>query len=67
MIMPIDIPLWMVGLSVAFAWGSMIKDNYQYIILGKAYLAVIPGIAIMLLVTSFMFLGNNLEEYFKSK
>ena len=49
------------------SWGSMIKDNYQYIILGKAYLAVIPGIAIMLLVTSFMFLGNNLEEYFKSK
>jgi peptide/nickel transport system permease protein len=45
----------------------MIKDNYQYIILGKAYLAVIPGIAIMLLVTSFMFLGNNLEEYFKFK
>ncbi|MDA8734030.1 ABC transporter permease [Flavobacteriaceae bacterium] len=49
------------------SWGSMIKDNYQYIILGKAYLAVIPGIAIMLLVTSFMFLGNNLEDYFKSK
>jgi peptide/nickel transport system permease protein len=49
------------------SWGSMIKDNYQYIILGKAYLAVIPGIAIMLLVTSFMFLGNNLEEYFKFK
>ena len=48
------------------SWGSMIKDNYQYIILGKAYLAVIPGIAIMLLVTSFMFLGNNLEDYFKS-
>ena len=49
------------------SWGSMIKDNYQYIILGKAYLAVIPGIAIMLLVTSFMFFGNNLEDYFKSK
>ena len=49
------------------SWGSMIKDNYQYIILGKAYLAVIPGVAIMLLVTSFMFLGNNLEEYFKFK
>ena len=48
------------------SWGSMIKDNYQYIILGKAYLAIIPGTAIMLLVTSFMFLGNNLEDYFKS-
>ncbi|MBL6649227.1 MAG: ABC transporter permease [Flavobacteriaceae bacterium] len=49
------------------SWGSMIKDNYQYIILGKEYLAIIPGLAIMLLVTSFMFLGNNLESYFKSR
>jgi len=49
------------------SWGSMIKDNYQYIILGKAYLAVIPGIAIMLLVTSFMFLGNNLGDLFGRK
>ena len=45
----------------------MIKDNYQYIILGKEYLAIIPGLAIMLLVTSFMFLGNNLEEYYKAR
>jgi peptide/nickel transport system permease protein len=49
------------------SWGSMIKDNYQYIILGKAYLAIIPGIAIMLLVTSFMFLGNNLGDLFGRK
>ena len=46
------------------SWGSMIKDNYQFIILGKAYLAFIPGISIMLLVTSFMFLGNNLSDLF---
>ena len=44
------------------SWGSMIKDNYQFIILGKAYLAFIPGFSIMLLVTSFMFLGNNLPD-----
>ena len=44
------------------SWGSMIKDNFQFIMLGKAYLAIIPGISIMLLVTSFMFLGNNLKE-----
>ncbi|MGY8946390.1 MAG: ABC transporter permease [Flavobacteriales bacterium] len=49
------------------SWGSMIKDNYQYIILGKAYLAIIPGTAIMLLVTSFMFLGNNLGDFFVKK
>ena len=45
------------------SWGSMIKDNYQFIILGKPFLAIIPGISIMLLVTSFMFLGNNLEKF----
>jgi peptide/nickel transport system permease protein len=49
------------------SWGSMIKDNYQYIILGKAYLAIIPGTAIMLLVTCFMFLGNNLNDFFVKK
>ena len=46
------------------SWGSMIKDNYQFIILGKPFLALIPGISIMLLVTSFMWLGSNLENFF---
>ena len=49
------------------SWGSMIKDNYQFIILGKGYLAFIPGLSIMLLVTSFMFLGNNLPSLIHKK
>ncbi len=44
------------------SWGSMIKDHYQYIVLGKAYLALVPGVAIMLLVLSFMLLGNALRD-----
>ena len=36
------------------SWGAMIKDHYSYIILGKAYLAIIPGLAIMSLVMAFM-------------
>jgi len=44
------------------SWGAMIKDHYNYIILGKAYLALIPGIAIMLLVTAFMLIGNALRD-----
>ncbi len=44
------------------SWGSMIKDHYSYIILGKAYLALAPGIAIMLLVMSFMLLGNGIRD-----
>lgn len=44
------------------SWGSMIKDHYQYIILDKAYLALVPGIAIMTLVMAFMLLGNALRD-----
>lgn len=44
------------------SWGAMIKDHYSYIILGKAYLAVIPGIAIMSLVMAFMLMGNALRD-----
>lgn len=44
------------------SWGAMIKDHYSYIILGKAYLAIIPGIAIMSLVMAFMLVGNALRD-----
>jgi peptide/nickel transport system permease protein len=44
------------------SWGSMIKENYGYIILDYAYLAIIPGIAIMLLVLAFMLMGNALRD-----
>ena len=44
------------------SWGAMIKDHYSYIILGKPYLAVIPGLAIMLLVMAFMLVGNSLRD-----
>ena len=44
------------------SWGAMIKDHYSYIILGKAYLAIVPGIAIMSLVMAFMLLGNSIRD-----
>jgi len=44
------------------SWGAMIKDHYNYIILGKPYLAIIPGLCIMLLVMSFMLIGNALRD-----
>ncbi len=44
------------------SWGAMIKDHYSYIILGKPYLAIIPGLAIMLLVMAFMLIGNALRD-----
>lgn len=44
------------------SWGSMIKNHYSYIILGKAYLAIIPGLAFMSLVMAFMLIGNALRD-----
>ena len=44
------------------SWGGIIKDHYSYIVLGKPYLAIIPGLAIMSLVTAFMLLGNALRD-----
>ena len=44
------------------SWGSMIKENYAFIILDAAYLAILPGIAIMLLVLAFMLIGNAIRE-----
>lgn len=44
------------------SWGSMIKENYAYIILDAAYLAILPGIAIMLMVLAFMIIGNGLRD-----
>ena len=49
------------------SWGSMIKENYAFIILDAAYLAILPGIAIMLLVLAFMLIGNALREALEVK
>ena len=40
------------------SWGMMMKENYAYIVLDKAYLAIAPGLAIMFLVLSFMLIAN---------
>lgn len=44
------------------SWGMMIKEHYGYIVLDTAYLAIIPGVAIMLLVMAFNFVGNGLRD-----
>ncbi len=43
-------------------WGKMISEHKAYLITGDAHLAIIPGIAIMLLVLSFTFIGNALRD-----
>lgn len=44
------------------SWGLMIKDHYNYIILGEPFLAIIPGLCIMMLVSAFMLLGNSIRD-----
>ena len=44
------------------SWGSMVKNHFRYLLLGKPYLAIIPGLAIMSLVLAFMMLGNSLRD-----
>lgn len=44
------------------SWGTMIKDHYGFIIVNKAYLAFLPGLAIMLMVLSFTMVGNGLRD-----
>lgn len=48
-------------------WGNMIKEHYNYIVLGKAHLAIIPGLAIMSLVMAFMMIGNTMRDAFDVK
>ncbi len=49
------------------SWGNMIRDHYGFIIVDKAYLAFVPGLAIMLLVLAFMMVGNGLRDSFDVK
>jgi peptide/nickel transport system permease protein len=49
------------------SWGMMIKENYGYIVVDAAYLAIAPGIAIAVLVMAFTFLGNGLRDAFDVK
>ena len=49
------------------SWGTMIRDHYGYIIVDKAYLAFIPGFAIMLVVLAFTLAGNGLRDAFDVK
>lgn len=44
------------------SWGSLVKENYGYILLDNAQLAFLPGIAIMLIVLAFMLLASGIRD-----
>lgn len=44
------------------SWGLMLKENYGFIITHNPFLAIIPGIAIMIMVLAFNLVGNGLRD-----
>jgi peptide/nickel transport system permease protein len=44
------------------SWGVMINEHYSYIVADAAYLAILPGLAISLLVLAFNLLGSGLRD-----
>lgn len=55
------------GLPPVPSWGTMIKDHYGYIIVDSAYLAILPGVAIMLMVLAFTLVGDGLRNALDTK
>lgn len=49
------------------SWGEMINSHRGYVLIDSAYLAFVPGIAIMILVLAFMLVGNGLRDALDSK
>lgn len=49
------------------SWGSMIQENYGYIVMDAAYLAIFPGVAIMLTVYAFNLMAIGLRDAFDIK
>lgn len=49
------------------SWGLMIKEHYNFIITNQPLAAIIPGLAIMLLVYAFNLLGNALRDVYDVK
>jgi peptide/nickel transport system permease protein len=46
------------------SWGLMMKEHYNFIITNNPTLAIIPGVAIMLMVFAFHLTGNGLRDLF---
>lgn len=49
------------------SWGMMIKENYAYIVVDAAWMAVVPGVAIAVLVLCFTLIGNGLRDAFDTR
>ena len=44
------------------SWGGAVRDNYGFLIMDKAYLALLPGFLILITVSAFMMAGQALRD-----
>ena len=44
------------------SWGTMLNENYGFAIGGKPFLALVPALAIMIMVLAFNLIGNGLRD-----
>jgi len=57
--------LGFLGLGVAPptpSWGIMVKEHLGFLVLEQSYLAIIPGLAIMILVMAFNFMSMGIRD-----
>ena len=44
------------------SWGTLLNENYGYALSGKPFLALIPALAIMMMVLAFNLVGNGFRD-----
>jgi ABC-type dipeptide/oligopeptide/nickel transport system permease subunit len=49
------------------SWGIMVKEHMGNLVLDSAYLAIVPGVSIMLLVMGFNFMSMGLRDAFDNR
>lgn len=49
------------------SWGMMVKEHLGNLVMDTAWLAIIPGVAIMLLVMAFNLMSMGLRDYFDTR
>jgi peptide/nickel transport system permease protein len=49
------------------SWGMMVKEHLGNLVMDTAWLAIIPGVAIMLLVMAFNLMAMGLRDFFDTR
>ena len=49
------------------SWGNMVKEHMAYLTTEHSYLAVLPGVAIIIMVLALMLIGNALRDALDSR